>query len=365
MVSIVGSGLIKIDRYYEFSETDLVIEAYKNLILKVKEMPSSIDALILASTYSDTLSKNLMLAFKLSNKLGIKTSISFRVENGDNGGSAVLAAYSLIKSGIANSVLLIGVDKFSDFPSKYVNDVISYNLGNEYQYQVGLTPHAHAALLMKRYMKKFSKDYDYFTKWPLKMHENAVENPYAYLRFKVDKKVIMDSQIVAEPLRLFDVAARADGASVVLITSDELSRKFTDTTVKIENIVSSNLPLDLASVRINSVRDVAKKLSAKMSSNDIYEIHDSYSILATLELESLGLAKDGNGLDNLDNINVNLGGGLKARGYPGSAAAIYQLAELYLHLIGEHPRGKIDAERGFLLSTDDLGNSSHLVALMR
>ncbi|BCU71282.1 thiolase family protein [Stygiolobus caldivivus] len=365
MVSIVASGLIKIDRYYEFSEKDLVIEAYKDLMLKIKDVPSSVDAMIVSSTYSDILSKNLMLAFKLSNKLGVKSPISFRVENGDNGGASILTAYSLVKSGIANSVLLVGVDKFSDYPSKYINDVVSYNLDNEYQYQLGLTPHVYAALLMKRYMKKYKKEYDYFTNWPLKMHENAVENPYAYLKFKVDKKVITDSQLISEPLRLFDIAARADGASVVLITSDDMAKKFTDTPVKIESIFSSNLPIDIANANLNSIKDVSRKAINKISKEAIYEIHDSYSILASLEIESLGLAEEGKALDELENLKVNLGGGLKARGYPGSATAIYQLAELYLQLTGAHPKAMSGPEKGILLSCDDLGNSSYLISLSR
>lgn len=364
MVSVVGSGLIKIDRYYEYSEKELVIEAYKDLVLKIKEMPDTIDALIVASTYSDVLSKNLMLAFKLSNKLSIKAPITFRVENGDNGGNAILTAYALIKSGIAKSVLLIGVDKFSDYPSKFINDTLSYNLDNEYQYQMGITPHAYAALMMKRYMKKYGKEYEYFTKWPLKMHENAVENPYAYLRFKVDKKTIMDSQMISEPLRLFDLAARADGAAVVLITSDEIARKFTETPVKIDEVFSSNIPIDVANARLYSVKDVVSKIG-KLNKDSVFEIHDSYSILATLEIEELGLAEEGKGFEELENLKVNLGGGLKARGYPGSATAVYQLAEMYMHLVGTHPKGKADSEKGVVLSCDDLGNSAFIATLSR
>ncbi|WP_062422560.1 thiolase family protein, partial [Sulfolobus acidocaldarius] len=252
MVSIVGCGLTKLDRYYELSEKDLVSEAYKQLITKIKEYDQP-DIVIVSSGYIDVLGKNILSSYKISSGLGLQNTKVMRIENGDNGGASILTAYSFIKSGVAKKVLLIGIDKFSDYPSKYVNEYLSYNLDNDYTYHVGITPHAYSALLMKRYMKKYNVDYEYFTKWPIKMHQNASENPLAYLKFKVDKNTVVNSQIVSDPLRIFDVGARADGASVVLVTADEVAKRYFDSPVKIDGIVGNIGAMNLSDPSLPSV----------------------------------------------------------------------------------------------------------------
>ncbi|WP_062510549.1 thiolase family protein [Sulfolobus acidocaldarius] len=342
MVSIVGCGLTKLDRYYELSEKDLVSEAYKQLITKIKEYDQP-DIVIVSSGYIDVLGKNILSSYKISSGLGLQNTKVMRIENGDNGGASILTAYSFIKSGVAKKVLLIGIDKFSDYPSKYVNEYLSYNLDNDYTYHVGITPHAYSALLMKRYMKKYNVDYEYFTKWPIKMHQNASENPLAYLKFKVDKNTVVNSQIVSDPLRIFDVGARADGASVVLVTADEVAKRYFDSPVKIDGIC----------------------LLYTSPSPVVYEIHDSYSIMAALEIEELKLAERGKGLDVVDSLDINLSGGLKARGYIGGGTAIYQLGEVFLHLTNQFKGKSANAEKGIILSNDDLGNTSYLAVLSR
>ncbi|WP_272585102.1 thiolase family protein [Sulfolobus acidocaldarius] len=344
MVSIVGCGLTKLDRYYELSEKDLVSEAYKQLITKIKEYDQP-DIVIVSSGYIDVLGKNILSSYKISSGLGLQNTKVMRIENGDNGGASILTAYSFIKSGVAKKVLLIGIDKFSDYPSKYVNEYLSYNLDNDYTYHVGITPHAYSALLMKRYMKKYNVDYEYFTKWPIKMHQNASENPLAYLKFKVDKNTVVNSQIVSDPLRIFDVGARADGASVVLVTADEVAKRYFDSPVKIDGIVGNIGAMNLSDPSLPSVAKARNELGDLPKRDVVYEIHDSYSIMAALEIEELKLAERGKGLDVVDSLDINLSGGLKARGYIGGGTAIYQLGEVFLHLTNQFKGKSANAEK--------------------
>jgi len=149
MVAIAEVSLIKVDRYYEYSERDLVIEAYKQLETKVKERVKP-DVVIVSSGYIESIGKSNLSAVKLSNALGFRGVNAFRIENGDNGGASIYTAYSLIKSGLARSVLVIGVDKFSDLNSKQVNDYTSTNLLYDYEYHLGLP-----FTLMQQYLQSF------------------------------------------------------------------------------------------------------------------------------------------------------------------------------------------------------------------
>ncbi len=360
-VLIAGSGLVPVDRYYDLSLEDLAFEAYSALLRDVKEVPKA-DAVIVSSGFSELSDSSVNSARKVANFLGQNGAAAFRVESGEGGGSAIMTAFSLIKSGMAKTVMLFGLEKLSDQPGKYVQDFLARNL-NFRDYMAGITPANYAALMMKRYMEVYKVDYDYFVNWPVKMHEWASENPTAMLRFKVKPEAVKDSQVISDPIRLYDTGARGDGAAVVLLTSEDLARKYSDELTEIRNVVGSSgeLAVDVSS---QATRVLASKLGNSIK--DYYlEIHDSYSVTAAIQLEDLGLGTRGKSLTELDSLEVNFSGGLKARGYPGAATAVYQLAEVHQQLTQKFKGKRTSKERGLVVSSDDLLTVSFGVEVVR
>jgi acetyl-CoA C-acetyltransferase len=73
---------------------------------------------------------------------------------------------------------------------------------------------------------------------------------------------------------------------------------------------------------------------------DFFEYHDAYSIYAALSLEAVGFAVRGNGWKLAADGDIGLTGripcatmgGMKARGFPGGAAGVYQAVEAALQL---------------------------------
>lgn len=351
-VLVYDSSMIKIDRYYEKNLVDLVAEVMSKFNSQIKP-----DAVIIANAYSETTVNQVLLASKISSMLGF-SGFTIRIENGDaSGGAAIETAYYMIKSGLVKSVLLIGVEKMGDFPTSYLNEIIAENLDEKFGYREGLTLQPFAALQMKQYMKTYGVDYDYFTQWPLAMHKYGSENPFAYLKFQVDKKTIEESQIISEPLRLFDTSPRADGAAAVLLTNEEFKPEIKVKITDVSSAVSEFTTLSMPAVRQAYSRFREYKA-------DFMEIHDSYSINAALILEEIGFEK-GKSLNMLDSIQVNYSGGLKSRGYPGGATGIYQLAESFMQLAGSFPGKRAQGEKGVVISTDDLGTSAYVIGLKR
>ncbi|AAK40853.1 thiolase family protein [Saccharolobus solfataricus] len=356
-VYLNSSSMIPIDRYYEYDIYDLVIEAYKNF--EGEYDVNSIDLIVVANAYSQKLNNASLIAPKIAEKIGKPNVPSIKVDNADaSGGAALLTAYSLIKSNMVNSVLIVGVEKQSDYPSKYLYDAISTNL-DDYMFYNGISSHSVAALLMRQYMKRYGVDRNYFANWAIKMHKNATENPFAYLRFQVDLNTVINSQIISDPVRLFDVGARADGAAILLLSNNK-----TESAVKINKILSAQARYDF-SPSLPSVRMLRDKLELKFSERTGIDIHDSYSIMAALMLEEAGIFESGKSLHNLDSVNVNLGGGLKARGHVGGASAIYQLAEAHMQLIGSFKGKKASVDNYIVISSDDLGMVSYGINLSR
>lgn len=354
-VFIYDSSLIKVDKYYEQGLVDLAINAAKQVISDGVK----VDALLIANAYSEKTSDQVLLSTKIANSLGIK-GFTTRIESGDaSGGAAIATAYYMIKSGVIKTALVIGVEKLGDFPGHYLNEILSQNLDEKFSYRLGLVPQAYSALRMKMYMKKYNVDYNYFIEWPYLMHKYGAENPYAFLRFQADKNTIINSQLVSDPLRLFDTSPRADGAAVVLLGSEDSNIK-SEAKVKINSVAHSNSEFNV--LEMPAVRDAYNQL--KDFKPDMLEIHDSYSINAALILEELGLER-GKSLLMLESLQVNFSGGLKARGYPGGATGVYQVAEEYMQLTSKFPGKRAFGERALIISTDELGTSSYAIALER
>jgi acetyl-CoA C-acetyltransferase len=76
---------------------------------------------------------------------------------------------------------------------------------------------------------------------------------------------------------------------------------------------------------------------------DLFELHDSYTVLATLSLEAAGFAAPGTGwqlardgeIGRNGRIPISTFGGLKARGNPIGATGLYQIAEVTQQLRGK------------------------------
>jgi len=364
-VFVAGASMVKVERHYDKGAMELADEAVKRLTMDLKDEVRP-DALIVANTYGELTGQRLMIGSRIANSLGLNSPFTVRVEEGDaGGGAAVSLGYSMVKSGIARKVLVLGVEKLTDYSSKYMNEVYSQTVVDEYQYFAGVSNSSIAAILMRQYLRKYKVDYSYFSTWPILMHSNAVENPYAYLKFKVDQKTIVESQVISDPLRLFDVGARADGASCILMTSNEVARKFTDAPVKLTGLGYASSPYDytpsLPSLKL-ALRRMLQGTGLRLREVDVVEIHDSYSIIAALILEEAGLAESGKAFDRLAGVNPS--GGLKARGYPGGSTGVYQVAEVFMQLAGQYPGKRVKGARsGLVISTDDLATSSYVISL--
>lgn len=359
---VAGAGMVKVDRHYDEGITDLSLKSVLSLQNSVKEWLVP-DTILVANAYGDAVTYTLELGSKLSSSLGVRTGPAFRVEDGDaSGGASIYAAYSLVKSGEAKIVLVIGAEKLSDFPSKVMNDFYSRTLRSEYEVSSGLTTTAEAGILMRMYIKDRGVDRDYMSRWPIKMHSNGSENPYAYLRFTIDEKTVANSQVLSDPLRLFDAGAKADGAAAVLVVSEEVARKMTETPVEITSVRSSRSER-VPSLEFTAPREAGVPVLERLGKVGLVDIHDSYSVMAALTLERVLHREVGKPFEDLEGINM--GGGLKARGYPGGATGVYQLAEVFMELAGIFPGKKTNAEKGFILSMDELGYSAYAVGVER
>ena len=89
-----------------------------------------------------------------------------------------------------------------------------------------------------------------------------------------------------------------------------------------------------------SAYDAFRKANVNKNDISLFEAHDAFSIMACLQIEAAGFAKPGEGWRLAKEGQTRLRGklplstfgGLKARGHPIGATALYQTSEIVLQL---------------------------------
>ncbi|RLI06333.1 hypothetical protein DRO24_05020, partial [Candidatus Bathyarchaeota archaeon] len=213
----------------------------------------------------------------------------------------------------------------------------------------------------------------------VKNHRNALLNPYAHLRKEITVEDVLNSRVVAEPLRLFDCSPISDGAAALLLAPMERALEFTDKPAVIRGvgqavdrvmITERDDPLTLKAVKEAS-RRALRRAALSIDDIDVVELHDAFTILEIVESEDLGLFEKGEGgiavEEGLTAIEgerpINPSGGLKARGHPLGATGVAQAVEITWQLRGEAGERQVrDAERG--LSCNISGFAANAVVIV-
>jgi acetyl-CoA C-acetyltransferase len=92
---------------------------------------------------------------------------------------------------------------------------------------------------------------------------------------------------------------------------------------------------------------------------DLFEYHDAFSIYAALQLEAVGFAIKGKGWKLAADNEIGLKGkipcatmgGMKARGFPGGAAGVYQAVEGTIQLRGQAEANQIPNAKTALIQS--------------
>jgi acetyl-CoA C-acetyltransferase len=179
-------------------------------------------------------------------------------------------------------------------------------------------------------------------------HKNALTNENALYRTAVTPEQVLNSRLIYPPIRLLDCSPICDGAAAVVLAPTDEARAFTSTPVHIlaSSVATDHFrltdrkdPLMLAGARLSALR-AARRANVNRHDVSLFEVHDAFSIMACLLLESTGYARRGEGwrlaadqriwLDG--DVPIATMGGLKARGHPIGATALYQTCEIVLQL---------------------------------
>jgi acetyl-CoA C-acetyltransferase len=176
------------------------------------------------------------------------------------------------------------------------------------------------------------------------------------------------AELVSDPLNMFDMAPNADGAAALVLTRrDLLPSNFANPLVKVAGSASASDTLALHDRKDLLYFDTAqisagkamKQAGLTLDQINFFEYHDVFSIYAALQLEAVGFAIRGRGWKLAEDGELSIKGripcatmgGMKARGFAGGAAGVYQAVEAVTQLRGEAEANQIpNAEVGLIQS---------------
>jgi acetyl-CoA C-acetyltransferase len=366
-VVIAGIGQTEVGEHWEISLRDLALDA----ILAAHKDSGGIkpQALFVGNMLAPNLSNQAHLGALIADYAGLTGIEAVTVEAaGASGGAALRQAYLAIASGMVDVALVVGVEKFTDKIGSEVEEAIASTSDSDFEAVQGMTATAQAALLMKRYMHEHDVPAGGFSGFALTAHANGVANKNAMFRKAIKAETYAKAEMVSDPINMFDVAPNADGAaSLVLTRRDLLPSDWKSPLVKIAGSAASSDTLALHDRKDILYFDTAqisagkamKQAGLTLDKIDFFEYHDAFSIYAALSLEAVGFAIKGNGCKLAANGEIGLKGkipcatmgGMKARGFPGGAAGVYQAVEAVTQLRGQAGANQIaNAKHGLIQS---------------
>ena len=363
-VAIIGTGQTRFSKE-EANVEKILFESSNECIQSTSNCSSKDIDGVLVSTNNNS----KYMGAILSEVLDIKPRISHSIEHlCSSGTNAIISAYSYISSGLADVVLVSGVDSTTN-PGQIL----------EWDRSRGNFEHPiyWASMLTKAYKRKFQTSEEELAIVSAKNHKHAMDNPHAYSNEPKTITEIMNSKQITEDLRIMDCSRSCSGSSSVLLASEKSAKEFSDNPVWISGIGQKTTSASFTKNELNEIKsthdaaDSAYKMANILPKDiDVAEIHDAFSVCELMAISELGITsgeKSGEFVRNLFNTEdrmINPRGGLIGAGHPLGATGISQTIEITNQLQGKSEKRQINnAKIGLIHNMSAAGTSSSVMVM--
>ncbi|MDJ1434815.1 thiolase domain-containing protein [Halostagnicola sp. A-GB9-2] len=275
-----------------------------------------------------------------------------RVENAcAASGYAFRQAVTAVRSGLVDVALAGGYEVMTDASSDHTRWWLGVSGETEWERTSGTTFAGVYAQMASAHMNEYDTTVEDLSRVAVKNHANGAQNPKAHLGFECSLEDAVSAPSVADPLNLYHCCPTTDGASAVLVASEDVAREHSDTPIRVAGCGASSGRVGLfqrgsltsvpASTRAGE--DAYEAAGIGPSDLDFAEVHDCFAIAELLAYEDLGFCDRGEagrllreGVTDPDGeLPTNTSGGLKSKGHPIGATGTGQIVEAFDQLRGE------------------------------
>ena len=291
----------------------------------------------------------------LVNELGL-TGLPFtNVANGcATGGSALMSAYSAIKSGEFDIGMVVGFDKHDR--GAFNADPKSMGLGEWYGETGLMLTTQFFAMKITKYMHDYGISRQALAKVAEKAFQNGARNPNAWRQTPIGEEEILNSMMVNDPLTKFMFCSPSEGGVALIVCRADKARQYTDKPVLIrgaalrsrrygsfEVFAPSQALEHTPGPTVDAAQAVFEMAGVGPADIDVAQLQDTESGAEIMHMAENGFCEHGeqehmllNGDTHIDGrLPVNTDGGCLANGEPIGASGLRQIHENVVQLRGE------------------------------
>jgi len=350
-VCVLGAGSTKYGKLDD-SISDITLQASVGAIESAGIESKDIKAGYISNVFG-VADKQVHLGPVVMSNLGISDRPSLSIESACGSGSVSFReAYANVAAGFYDVVLVTGVEKVTHTGTEWTTTYFSYCSDFFYEGQAGASFPGLFASMARAYIHEFKATEEDFAQVAVKNHDNGLLNPKAHLRKKITIDDVMNSAVVASPLKLYDCCPFSDGASAVILCNEKFAKDHGADYIEVLGSGRGGSPAALQGrehlTTIPSTRiaaDAAFKMAGITPKDiDFAEVHDCFTIAEVVDTEDLGFFEKGKGVEAVregqtklnGEISINpSGGGLKSKGHPIGATGVGQVVEVFDQLTGK------------------------------
>jgi acetyl-CoA acetyltransferase len=307
-------------------------------------------------------------------RLACSGNVSEVLGNGMTGGLAFENASNDILLGRSRVALALGVNFESAARSqdhmmssmRAVGDV-------DFQSPFGITPIAWYAMDATRYIHEHGSSREELAAVAVKNRAHAHLNPLAQFRKLITLEDVLAQPMIVEPLGLYEVPPRSDGAVCLVLAEEEVARSLGRPYVRVRSrgfyhegahqiseVPNDMIALDAARIAGEQAYEAAGITPADV---DVAELYAPCTIVEVLASEALGLAPRGQGARYAvegrtslgGDIPISTSGGLTSRGHPAYITPLYSFVEALDQLRGTAGERQVEGAE-LALTSAELGN---------
>jgi len=349
-VCVIGAGSTKYGKLAD-NISDITIQASVEAIDSAGIEPKEIKAGYISNVFG-VADKQVHLGPVVMSNLGISERPSLSIESACGSGSVSFReAFANVAAGFYDVVLVTGVEKVTHTGTEWTTTYFSYCSDFFYEGQAGASFPGLFASMARAYLTEFKATEEDLAMVAVKNHENGFLNPKAHLRKKITVDDVMNSAVVASPLKLYDCCPFSDGASSVILCNEKFAKDHTKDYIRVIGSGRGGSPAALQGrehlTTIPSTK-IAAEAAYKMAGItpkdiDFAEVHDCFTIAEIVDTEDLGFFEKGKGVEGVregqtarnGGIPINPSGGLKSKGHPIGATGVGQIVEVFDQLTGK------------------------------
>lgn len=357
---MIGRGMTRFAKFLDRPLRDMAHEAVNAALSDAGLSSADIEAAYCSNAIAGLITNQEMIRGQVAlRSMGFEGLPIINTENAcASGSTAVHLAWTAIKAGLYDVVLVLGAEKMTHPDKRKTALAVATALDVE----LPIDPDAKSPFMdvyaekVRKYLAHSEATVEDFARVVVKAQFNGSMNPLAQYGGNITVEQVLSSAMISDPLTLMMCSPISDGAAALVLASESYIAKLgVKNAVKIAASIvqSGSSPENGLQAGERTAHLAYERAGIGPSDIDVIELHDATASAEIMRYESLGLALEGEGCRLVRDgstelggtIPVNPSGGLLAKGHPIGATGVGQLVELVGQLRGECGSRQVDGAR--------------------